>query len=75
MKNKFKLQGKGQGVYINEDLTKYRNHLFKLARDLKKDGKIYSTWTYDGRVYVCEQWEGAIFMVQRESDLHKFKDH
>ncbi|XP_046551755.1 uncharacterized protein LOC124261474 [Haliotis rubra] len=73
IRNKFKLKGKRDNIYINEDLTKYRNHLFKLARDLKKEQRIYSTWTYDGRVYICEQLEGLIRVIQSESDLDKYR--
>ena len=43
---------KNTGIFVNEDLTKRRNRLAYLARQLKKNNKIVDTWTYDGKVFV-----------------------
>ena len=37
--------------FVNEDLTKMRSELFKEARDLKKEGYIWRTWTSDGQIF------------------------
>lgn len=38
-------------VYINEHLTTDTAKLFRVARDLMKQKKIFSTWTYNGFLY------------------------
>ncbi|XP_076049855.1 uncharacterized protein LOC143030580 isoform X1 [Oratosquilla oratoria] len=50
LKNAKKL--KGTGVYVNEHLTKRTGEIAKTARDMRKQGKIISTWTRDCKVYI-----------------------
>ena len=50
LKNSRKL--KGTRVYINEHLTHKNSQIAYAARILKKQGKIYSTWTKDCRVFI-----------------------
>ena len=45
---------KGTRIYVNEQLTKKNAALFKKARDLNKQAKIGSTWTYNGKVFLKE---------------------
>ena len=40
---------KGTRIYVNEQVTKKNGALFKKAGDLKKQAKIDSTWTYNGK--------------------------
>ena len=43
---------KGSRIFVNEQLTKKNAGLFKKARELRRNGVIDSTWTYNGRVFV-----------------------
>ena len=43
---------KGTKIYINEQLTKKTAELEKAVRRLRKDKKLCSTWTYNGRLFV-----------------------
>ncbi len=45
------------GIYINEDITPYRQKLYFDARQLRKRGEIHSVWTHHGSIVlkICEQ--------------------
>ncbi|OWF43603.1 hypothetical protein KP79_PYT24893 [Mizuhopecten yessoensis] len=58
-------------VFINEALTKQRAALFKKTRDLVKDHKILSCWTYDGRIMVKTLQENIV-QVAHDNELEKF---
>ncbi len=49
------------GIYLNEDLTSYRQKLYFDVRQLRKRGEIHSVWTQ----------EGAIVLKLREADQPK----
>ena len=42
----------GQRIFINENLTSYRSDMMKLAIEKRKDGKILSTWSLDGKIFI-----------------------
>lgn len=42
----------GTQLYLNEDLTKKRNHLFWCTRMAKRNKQVKDCWTIDGRVIV-----------------------
>lgn len=42
----------GRGVYINEHLSKARESIFREARRLVKEKKLFRAWTNNGEVYV-----------------------
>ncbi|XP_046563249.1 uncharacterized protein LOC124272152 [Haliotis rubra] len=71
--NRRKLRDTRCNVYINEDLTRHRSRLYKLARELKKQGRIESTWTRDGRVNILEQIEGRTRVIHDESELDQYR--
>lgn len=62
---------KGTGIYINEHLTKTNSYMYKMARDLKKNGKIDSTWTRDCKIYI-KNTRGQILLIKEKSDLDSF---
>lgn len=41
-------------IYINEHLTDYNKYLFKKAKDLRRSGKIFSTWVRNGYIFIKE---------------------
>lgn len=63
-KNKFKL-------YVNEALTQQRAKLYRQTRDLFKEGKIGSCWTFDGKILVKTHDDRTVH-VTNEADLEQF---
>lgn len=68
MKLKQKLKSIKKDVYINEDLTRKRAKLFKLARDIKGEKKIDDVWTADGRIVIKDN-NKRIHYLTRISEL------
>ena len=55
-------------VYISYDLTQRRARLAYKARVLVREKKISSTWVFDGRVLIKNNYK-RIDEIKRESDL------
>ena len=51
-RSKLKDSRRPSKVYINEDLTRKRAFLAKLARKAKKDKIINDTWVFDGKIFI-----------------------
>ncbi len=51
-KKKIILRESNQQVFINEDLTAIRSHLFFEARKLRKQQKLFGVWTQSGNILV-----------------------
>jgi hypothetical protein len=58
------------GVAVFEDLTRARASLAFQARKLKKEHKLESTWTFDGKVIV-KDLKGVIHLIRSPEDLTK----
>ncbi|XP_065221127.1 uncharacterized protein LOC135846068 [Planococcus citri] len=41
-----------ENIYVNEHLTKHTMSLFKKAKALCDEGKILSTWSFEGNIYI-----------------------
>lgn len=41
-----------QRVFINENLTGYRSEMMKIAIEKRRDEKILSTWSLDGKIFI-----------------------
>ena len=39
-------------IFVSDDLTKARSHLFYLARQKKTQGKCVQCWTFDGKIFL-----------------------
>ena len=56
MKNRKKLKDKaqrlGSNFYINENLSDDTKKMFDTARELKKNGYLFSCWTFNGKVNI-----------------------
>ena len=67
---------KGTNVFMNEHLTKKNAQLSKMARELKKDGKLKSTWTRNCVVFVrtngASPEDEKIKLVKEKDDLLQF---
>ena len=55
-------------AYLSDDLTQTRARLAYKARVLFRGGKISSTWVFDGRVLIKDNYN-RIHEIKRESDL------
>ena len=58
-----------QGVYVNEDLTQATAQLAYQARQLRRNGLIDETWTYDGRVFIKKNGRSRGVLVRSLEDL------
>ena len=63
---------KGSRIYVNEQLTKKNAGLFKKARELRRNGMIDGTWTYNGRVFVKKTPTATPVEIRVEDDLQSF---
>ena len=54
-------------VYISDNLTRRRARLEKMARELRRHGKITDTWVFDGRIMVKDQ-KNVVYEIKRFSD-------
>ena len=52
IRDRRKLKSARPDTYINEDLTKTRANLHRLARQLKKKKVIDQCWTFDGKLFL-----------------------
>lgn len=59
-------------IYINEVLTKRNRYLFKLARDLKHNGKIKFAWVRDGRLLVRKTEKGRVREIFSSDALNEY---
>lgn len=67
-KSHLKNSVKYKGVYINEDLTRYRAGLLRSARLLVKSGKVQSAWSRDGRIFIKKN-DGSRMVINSEDDM------
>ena len=58
-----------QRIFINENLTNYRESFFWKANKMKKDNMISSTWTMDGKILVKTSPSGTPVRIYCEEDL------
>ncbi len=56
-------------IFINEDLTLFRNKLFYDARCKKKSNKLHSVWTQDGRIVIKVTDSSEPVMISSHADL------
>ena len=63
---------KGSRIFVDEQLTKKNAGLFKKARELRRNGVIDSTWTYNGRVFVKKTQTATSEEIRVEDDLQSF---
>lgn len=76
LRNKVIMQAKklkGTNVYINEHLTKKNGNLAREARLLKKQNKVFSTWTRNGKVWIKVKEGSQPKIIKEMKDLDKFR--
>ncbi len=62
---------RGPLIFINEDLTRPNQELFRQTRQLKRDGKIHNTWTQDGCILVSKGPLSRPLQVRGSDDLQR----
>ncbi|KAK6166637.1 hypothetical protein SNE40_023284 [Patella caerulea] len=55
MRGKKVINSAEDNIYINENLTRYRTHIFKNARKSFKSNLINGCWTRDGKIFIRER--------------------
>jgi len=68
----FRTLGDQDGMYITENLTKYRTELVKKLSQLKYSKQIYTYWTSDGRIYVKQTETSRKQTVNNFDDIMNF---
>ncbi len=58
-----------QPIYINEDLTLWRNKLFYDARSLKKSGRLTAVWTQEGTIFIKTSESSDPVAVKTHSEM------
>ena len=61
-------------VYINDHLTKHRQHLLYVARKLYKAKKIQAAWTQGGNVLIRKVENGPVTPITKHEDLEEFRN-
>lgn len=61
-------------IYLNDHLTPYFNKLYLMARNAKKDGKIFSAMSYGGKIRVRKTSNDAPILITHESQLQNIID-
>ena len=57
-------------IYVNEDLTRKRAQLARLARTAKNDKKIKDTLVFDGKIFIKLQ-DDSVNVVTTETKLRE----
>lgn len=57
-------------IYVNENLTKKNFEIFRLARQLKVDGKIFQYNTFSGRVFIKLAADSQNIGIDSKNQLH-----
>ena len=57
-------------IFVNENLTQYRQEVLAKARKMKKANKIFQVWTVDGKNFVRKTEESRPVRISKiwESD-------
>ena len=59
-------------IYINEDLTQFREGMAREARSYRASGLISDTWTIYGKVMIKENF-GRVRIIKTYDDLFRYK--
>jgi len=71
--NKKALKGHPDGIFITENLTKYRTELVKKLSQLKYSKQMYTYWTSDGRIYVKQTETSRKQTINNFDDIMNFE--
>ena len=72
-KNLVKDSDPKKNVYINDQLTKYRQNLLFASRKLVKSKRLFAAWSQHGSVLIRKTENSKIIAVQKHEDLMEIK--
>ena len=61
--------GRGNRIFLNENLTAYRRSVVKKANGMRKNGLLVSVWTIDGKIFVKTSPWGSSIRIHCLEDL------
>ena len=64
--------GRYKGVYVNEDLTRFRSGILFDARKLAKERRIYSAWSSNGTILLKDNTD-TVHKISKDADLVPFR--
>lgn len=64
--------GVARPIYIGESLTKFKQFVFKRARDLKRDNVVKFAWVKDGEIFVRESENSRIIKIKHPRQIDEF---
>ena len=64
--------GRFKGVYVNEDLTKFRSGILFDSRKLAKERRIYSAWSSNGTILLKDN-SNTVHKISKAADLVPFQ--
>lgn len=56
-------------IYINENLTSYRQKIMSRANEKRRDGEVLSAWSMDGKIFVKTSPQGRPIKINELEDL------
>lgn len=65
-----KKQLKESGIFITEDLTRYRQSIIQELIKGKRANKVHSFWTSDGRIFAKFSERGSKYLIRSIDELH-----
>lgn len=65
----FPLGSKDQKVFVDDELTKFNQELFRKARQLKKHGQVKYVWYRNGKILLREKEDSPAVRIRHEGDL------
>lgn len=77
LKHKMELLGqssklRGTGIYLNEHLTETNGEISRYGRLLRKQHKIQSTWTRNGKVYIKLNGSDQVEPIKHLNELEQY---
>ena len=72
-KKKTDENGINYGIFMNEDLTKFRSSLLYKARRLTRERKLNGCWTIDGKVMI-KNFYNRVVQVRNDEDLNRTQE-
>lgn len=64
------LEGGNRPIYINDDLTRENQELYKKARKIKKEKNYKAIYCTDGKLFLRKQENSNPIRIKREEDLY-----
>lgn len=59
----------GRPIYINEQLTRYKQFIFKVARDIKREHRVEYAWAKNGDIYIKKTADSSAIKIKNIDQL------